>query len=100
MNYEAELDTQIEALEGELKRRKRVLEFWTRKIPNYNKLMLKWDSYIESMFSNRVEIAFDLEIMSILIEHHYKDDPDLEKSIKLFVLPILKNYEKDGSIRV
>ena len=100
MNYEEELDIQIKALEEELKRRKRNLEFWTKVIPNYNNLMLKWDSYIEAMFSNKAEIAFDLEIMSILIEQHCKNDPALKTLIKLFVLPIIKNYEKDGSRRV
>jgi hypothetical protein len=100
MTYEDELDIQIEALEKELFKRKRNLDFWIKVIPTYEKLFLKWDIYIESMFSNRADIAFDLEIMSILIKHHCKDDPDLEKSLRNFVLPIIKNYEKDGSRRV
>ncbi len=64
MDYEAELDAQIEALEKEIDRRKRIRAFWEKSIPDTEKLLKKWRVMCEHMRdeNNIIEVSMNLEI--------------------------------------
>lgn len=93
MGYEAELDTQIAALEKEIERRKRIRDFWEKNIPGKDKLLKKWKPMLENIMleSNKIEVAMNLEIMHVLAKKNEVEE------IQTYVMPILARCDKDGN---
>jgi hypothetical protein len=101
MDYEAELDAQISALEKEIDKRKRIRAFWEKSIPDTEKLLKKWRVMWQHMQdeNNRIEVAMNLEIMNILIGKHKITEEQEEGTIKQFIMPIIARCDKDGNVR-
>lgn len=99
MDYEAELDTQIAALEKEIERRKRIRDFWAKNIPEKDKLLKKWKPMLDHMRdeSNKIEVAINLQIMNVLLDKHKITAVDEEGDVKQFIMPIMARCDKDGN---
>lgn len=91
MNYEEELDEQIRALEEQIEKKKSYQKFWLKNLPSYEDLMKKWDPMVQYiMSSKRVDVAMNLEVMSILTKKYGVVD------INLFIIPILGRMDENG----
>ena len=99
MEYEAELDIQIAALEKEIERRKRIRVFWEKSIPGRYNLLKKWKPMLDHMRdeSNKIEVAINLQIMNVLLDKHKITAVDEEGTVKQFIMPIMAHYDKDGN---
>jgi hypothetical protein len=101
MDYEAELDAQIESLEKEIDRRKRIRAFWEKRLSDTEKLLTKWRPMWQHLQNknNKIEVSINLEIMNILLRKHKISDQFEEGTISQFIMPIIARCDKDGNMR-
>ena len=93
MDYEAELDTQIAALEKEIDRRKRIRAFWMKSIPGREALWKKWKPMLQHMRieSNQIEVGINLEIMNVLLDRHKF------LYVSQYVMPVMARCDENGN---